>query len=123
MLRYGLSSAISAQQRARTAPALLADAATTPTFPLGTLAVNVAGCLAAGALARVGSEHFAAWPHTRAFFVVGLLGGFTTFSAFGLETLELWRCASRAMAAANLCAHFALGLGAVALGHWLAGLR
>jgi CrcB protein len=58
-------------------------------FPWGTLVVNWAGCLAIG-LAAAG---FDAWPrhpaNLRLFCVAGLLGGFTTFSAFGLEAWEL----------------------------------
>ncbi len=60
-------------------------------FPLGTLLVNLAGCLAIGVLAGL----FAAFPGTsqqlRLFLTTGLLGGFTTFSAFGLDALVLWQ--------------------------------
>lgn len=59
-------------------------------FPFGTLLVNVIGCLAMGLLIGL----FAAWPGTsqqlRLFFTTGLLGGFTTFSAFSLDALTLW---------------------------------
>lgn len=56
------------------------------TWPWGTLAVNVVGGLAMGLLAaRVGSEQ----EHIRLFLGVGVLGGFTTFSAFSLETMRL----------------------------------
>ena len=59
-------------------------------FPFGTLLVNVVGCLAMGLLIGL----FAAWPGTsqqlRLFFTTGLLGGFTTFSAFSLDALTLW---------------------------------
>ena len=57
-------------------------------FPWGTLAVNWLGCLAIGGLAAA----LAATPQApvlRLFLVTGVLGGFTTFSAFGLETFEL----------------------------------
>jgi CrcB protein len=57
-------------------------------FPWGTLAVNWLGCLAIGLVAAL----MAATPHApalRLFLVTGVLGGFTTFSAFGLETFEL----------------------------------
>lgn len=60
-------------------------------FPAGTLLVNVLGCLAMGLLIGL----FAAYPgssqNVRLFLTVGLLGGFTTFSAFGLDALTLWQ--------------------------------
>lgn len=52
--------------------------------PYGTLAVNVAGCLALGALAGIGEARSVMSPELRLFLMVGLLGGFTTFSTFGL---------------------------------------
>lgn len=62
-------------------------------FPSGTLAVNLSGSLAIGALAAL-SEAFAGSPaalQARLFLMVGVLGGFTTFSAFSLENLNLLR--------------------------------
>ena len=58
-------------------------------LPLGTLVVNVMGCFAIGCVVGILSGHETSAPHARLFFVVGILGGFTTFSAFGLETLQL----------------------------------
>jgi CrcB protein len=58
-------------------------------FPLGTLTVNVLGCLVAGVLAEVGERHGPLSTETRALLMVGFLGGFTTFSAFSLQMLEL----------------------------------
>lgn len=58
-------------------------------FPLGTLVVNVAGSLAIGVLYVVLAERLAAAPQLRGLLIAGLLGGFTTFSAFALETLLL----------------------------------
>ncbi|MBD0273539.1 MAG: CrcB family protein [Acetobacteraceae bacterium] len=55
-------------------------------FPWGTLAVNAIGSAAIGALASLGLQH-----HERLLLVTGLLGGFTTFSAFSLETALLWQ--------------------------------
>jgi fluoride exporter len=55
-------------------------------FPWGTLAVNAAGSTAIGALASLGLQD-----NTRLLLVTGLLGGFTTFSAFSLETAQLWQ--------------------------------
>lgn len=82
-------------------------------FPVGTLAVNVAGCLAiglaAGALEGVGQP-------AKLFFVTGLLGGFTTFSAFGLDTLTLWERGETGTAALYVALSIILSLGAAALG-------
>ncbi len=57
-------------------------------FPIGTFAVNVAGCLLIGVLARVFMNHQSDAP-LRAALMVGFCGGFTTFSTFTLETLGL----------------------------------
>ncbi len=59
-------------------------------FPWGTLAVNVAGCALIGALAVLFPPAERGFPW-RLFLLPGLCGGFTTFSAFSLETLGLWR--------------------------------
>ena len=59
-------------------------------FPLGTLAVNLIGCFFIGFLWTV-FENTTVRPETRVFFITGILGGFTTFSAFGLETFNLVR--------------------------------
>jgi fluoride exporter len=58
-------------------------------LPLGTLAVNVIGCFVAGLLAGMAVKQQVFMPDVRVFLFTGLLGGFTTFSAFGLETLLL----------------------------------
>ena len=60
-------------------------------FPAGTFAVNVFGCLVAGVLAGLAVRHNWLSEDTRLFLFTGLLGGFTTFSAFGLETVTLLR--------------------------------
>jgi len=58
-------------------------------FPWGTLAVNVAGCFVIGLLATLADQHRLLTPGMRLFLVAGVLGGFTTFSTFGLETWQL----------------------------------
>ncbi len=58
-------------------------------FPLSTFVVNVIGCLVVGILAGLVEKHDFFNPTTRLFLFTGLLGGFTTFSAFGLETVFL----------------------------------
>lgn len=82
-------------------------------FPIGTLAVNIAGSLAiglaVGALEGVG-------PTARLFFVTGLLGGFTTFSAFSLDALTLWQRGEQGTAAAYVLASVLLSLAAAAAG-------
>jgi CrcB protein len=59
-------------------------------FPYGTLGVNVLGSLIMGAAAAVVLERWPdASPHIRTFLMTGVLGGFTTFSAFSLDALQL----------------------------------
>ena len=79
-------------------------------FPYGTMAVNVIGCLLIGFIA--------AWrqplePGLRLFLTVGVLGGFTTYSAFALETLTLAQQHSHSLAFANVALKLLLGLTAV----------
>ncbi|MFN3447159.1 MAG: fluoride efflux transporter CrcB [Roseococcus sp.] len=82
-------------------------------YPWGTLAVNVLGSLAIGVLAAQGVEGPA-----RLFLVTGVLGGFTTFSAFSLEAALLWERAPW-MGALYVAASLGLGLAGFALGWWL----
>ncbi len=60
-------------------------------FPLGTFVVNVVGCVVFGVLAGLADERFALSPELRGFLLVGILGGFTTFSSFAFESVELLR--------------------------------
>ena len=85
-------------------------------FPAGTLAVNVAGCLAIGALLAIAETREALGAETRAFLAIGILGSFTTFSTFGWETVELARTGRTDLAFANIAASLAIGLAAVWLG-------
>ena len=80
---------------------------------LATLTVNVAGCFAIGLIAAAVPAHMVA---IRLFFLTGLLGGFTTFSAFGLDAYTLWHRGEPAQAALYVAASLILSLGAVALG-------
>ncbi len=91
-------------------------------FPLGTFVVNVAGCLIAGLLAGVAERHGLFSADTRVFLFAGVLGGFTTFSAFGLETVELIRRGEVATAFAYvalsvLCGVAILWLGMAVISH------
>ena len=91
-------------------------------FPWGTLIVNVAGSLAIGVAAALVTADGRALVtgDARSFVVVGVLGGFTTFSAFSLETLALARSNGWLAAGTNVVASVALCLLAVAVGYWLA---
>ncbi len=101
-LRYGLSTAAT-----RCLPA---------GYPYGTLGVNVLGCLAIGAVLGLTRDQPALSENARVFWVVGLLGSFTTFSTFGHETLALWTEAMTGRALLHVGLHLFLGLCAVALG-------
>jgi len=92
-------------------------------FPLATLIVNVLGCLVIGVLAGlVMSDRITLRFYWREFLFVGILGGFTTFSTFGLDTITLARAHSSSAAVWNVVAQVALSLLAVRLG-MLAGSR
>lgn len=91
-------------------------------LPMGTLSVNVIGCLMAGLLGGVLEHRFTLTAEMQLFFFVGILGGFTTFSAFGYETFNLLRTTHPLVAGTNILAQLALGIGAVCLGHCLARL-
>ncbi|NLW87167.1 MAG: fluoride efflux transporter CrcB [Planctomycetes bacterium] len=85
-------------------------------FPTGTLAVNIIGCVAIGFLAALFSGPTIIREEYRVAILVGLLGGFTTFSTFGHETLSLTNDGRFAMAGLNLLLSNSLGLGAAWLG-------
>lgn len=89
-------------------------------FPYGTLAVNVIGCFFIGFLSELAESRSLFSPDTRALLVVGILGGFTTFSAFGNETMNLLRDGERTLAMMNVGAQMLFGIGAVWLGYTLA---
>ena len=91
-------------------------------FPYGTLAVNVIGCLLIGALSYLVEAHGILTPEARALVFVGLLGGFTTYSGFGNETVSLFLDGQKALALTNIGAQLVLGLGAVWLGRVMAYL-
>ena len=89
-------------------------------FPWGTLAVNLLGCFVIGLAWGLGER--ALWtPSFRTFLFVGVLGAFTTFSSFGLETLHLLRDGDLARAAGYVLGSNALGLALVWAGLALAG--
>lgn len=81
-----------------------------PRLPWGTLAVNVLGCFAIGLLGGLADTRGALTATGRLFLLIGVLGGFTTFSTFGYETLALLREQAVARAALNVALQLALGL-------------
>ncbi|MGE0594669.1 MAG: fluoride efflux transporter CrcB [Vicinamibacterales bacterium] len=86
-------------------------------FPAGIFLVNLAGCLAIGVLAGVlASSRVALDERVRVFLVVGLLGGFTTFSSFGLDTFTLLRGGQTGLALLNAVGQLVGGILAVWLG-------
>ena len=109
VLRYWLSSTV--QQLSNSA-----------LFPVGTLVVNVLGCLVIGFLSELAEEHGLFTAEARAFVFIGILGGFTTFSTFSNETMNLLRNGQNTLAFGNAAGHLILGLGAVWAGRTLAYL-
>ncbi len=80
------------------------------------LAVNAVRCLVIGIVAGLWDNHRPLTPEAQAFLIVGLLGGFTTFSAFGIETVRLLRDGAYLSSAANVLLQLGVGLAAVAVG-------
>jgi CrcB protein len=91
--------------------------------PYATALVNIAGCLVIGLLAGlIAAGSLRLTDTTRAFVFVGILGGFTTFSSFGLDTLTLMRGGAVGAALANVALQVGLGLPSVFVGYWLGQL-
>jgi CrcB protein len=86
------------------------------TFPYGTLFVNATGCFLIGLVSQLIEAQGAIGPGARTFIVVGVLGGYTTFSAFGNETVNLMRDGQRLAAGMNIGGQLILALCAVWLG-------
>jgi CrcB protein len=92
-------------------------------FPAGTFAVNVTGCLVAGLLAGLAEKQDMFTADVRLLLFTGLLGGFTTFSAFGLETMYLVKRGELGIATANVALSVLAGLFALWLGMGISGPR
>ena len=105
--RYGISG-------------LVQRSAALSSFPYGTLAVNMLGCLLIVIAVGLVDSRQVFGPDFKLFAVVGLLGGFTTWSTFGYETLTLLRDAEYLRATANVAIHVMLGLVLVWAGYALA---
>ena len=106
-LRYLASSSVTS---------LLGGASWAAALPLGTLAVNFAGCFVIGALSPALGALVPARPQLSLFLITGVLGGFTTMSSFGNETVSLWEGGQHALAAGYAIGTFVLCLVAVLLG-------
>ena len=91
-----------------------------PEFPYPTLVVNALGCLLIGILYGLGEDRHFFNQEVRSLLAVGLLGGFTTFSAFSIETLALFRDGVVLQAIANIALQLAVTLAAVSLGFYAA---
>lgn len=86
-------------------------------FPLATIVVNVVGCALIGVLAGlVMTGRLSMRPTWREFVFVGVLGGFTTYSTFGLDTMTLTRSGDYGPALMNVLMHIVFGIGAVYAG-------
>ena len=90
-------------------------------YPWGTLVVNTLGCVVIGMLASLAEYRHIFSPATRLLVFTGILGGFTTYSAFAYESYFLARERLWLAAASNVGLHLVLGLGGVWLGHRLIG--
>jgi fluoride exporter len=93
-----------------------------PSFPWGTVVINILGCFVIGFFGTLTlpGGRYAASENTRLFVMVGLCGGFTTFSSFSLQTFDLLRSGAWARALLNVVLSVVLCFFAVALGHLLA---
>ncbi|GJM15427.1 MAG: putative fluoride ion transporter CrcB [Thermodesulfobacteriota bacterium] len=87
-------------------------------LPWGTLAVNLIGCFAIGVLWNV-FENLAHSPNTRALIFIGILGAFTTFSTFGIESFHLFRQGEIKLGILNILISNIGGIGLVAVGYFV----
>jgi fluoride exporter len=103
MLRYLVSGTVQTAMR-------------NATFPFGTVIVNLSGCFVVGFLAELAESRGFLTDASRAFLMIGVLGGYTTFSAFGNETVNLFRDGESLLALGNVALQVVLGLACVWLG-------
>src|SRR4051812_13719357 len=88
-------------------------------FPLSTFLVNILGCLVIGLLAGIATRQHIISPDLRLFLFPGVLGGFTTFSAFGYETFFLFRRGESHIALSYVALSVVCGLALVWVGYKL----
>jgi CrcB protein len=91
-------------------------------FPGGTLVINIVGSLVIGLVLRLAGDPAVISPETRVFLTVGVCGGFTTFSAFSIENLELLQSGQYGRAILYITSSLLLSVGAAALGWYAGGL-
>jgi fluoride exporter len=89
------------------------------TFPWGTMAVNLIGCLITGVVFFLTEERFVLSHTVRTVVLIGLLGGFTTFSSYGLQTFTLLRDEEFGLAILNVVTSNILGLFMVWIGYFV----
>jgi CrcB protein len=87
-----------------------------PNFPWGTLAVNVIGCFLIGVLAELITRRYGGSVELRLLLITGFLGGFTTFSAFSLDTIALFERGALMAGITYVVASVAVSLAAVVAG-------
>ncbi len=87
------------------------------TFPIGTFLVNLLGCFGIGVFSALSEKYGLGDPRLRLLLVTGFLGGFTTFSAFSVESVELIRRGEITVALSYILASLIMGLLAVILGY------
>lgn len=87
--------------------------ASNPVFPLATTLINILGCLIIGVLAGLAETHQIFGESMRVFVFIGILGGFTTFSTFGYETVQLARDGRYSFALLNIAVQVGFGCLAV----------
>jgi len=85
-------------------------------FPIGTAVVNILGCLLIGFITGLAEVRNLLGPEMRVFLLIGLLGGFTTFSTFGFEAFTLLRDGAYLATLANVLIQVVVGISAVWLG-------
>lgn len=90
--------------------------ATTPAFPYGTFVVNVLGCAAFGVIAGLAQQRMPLSSDQRAFWLIGVMGGFTTFSSYAFEAVVLLRDGQWMSALVSLVGQVVLGVIALWLG-------
>lgn len=91
-----------------------------PNFPWGTFGVNVIGSFIMGLVAGLFALRLDLSPEMRSFITTGILGGFTTFSAFSLDAANMMERGQHALAAAYIGGSVALGLAGLFFGLWIA---
>jgi CrcB protein len=116
LLLIALGGAVGTLARYGTSTALI-PATDRTGFPLGTLAVNLFGCLVIGYLNGLFLERLVIRPEYRAMLLVGFLGGYTTFSTFGWETSQLLRERQYLLLATNVLISNVVGVALVIVGY------